>query len=168
MSKENIGKSIKEKLQIICDKIEKVLIEYNNNKSKEYDYSRQTQDIYNINNGSKINVIKSLKQNVSLMQNNLETIYDIGKINKIESEIKKKNLTIKNLSKEQKILCDLIQKQQESIEDYSSKFTTNKEISEFRNQLKFAKEENHMSREAFKLLNSKIKGQLSKIDILEK
>ena len=168
MSKENIGKSIKEKLQIICDKIEKVLIEYNNNKSKENDYSRQTQDIYNINNGSKINVIKSLKQNVSLMQNNLETIYDIGKINKIESEIKKKNLTIKNLSKEQKILCDLIQKQQESIEDYSSKFTTNKEISEFRNQLKFAKEENHMSREAFKLLNSKIKGQLSKIDILEK
>ena len=90
MSKENIGKSIKEKLQIICDKIEKVLIEYNNNESKEHDYSRQTQDIYNINNGSKINVIKSLKQNVSLMQNNLETIYDIGKINKIESEIKKK------------------------------------------------------------------------------
>ena len=168
MSKENIGKTIKEKLQIICDKIEQVLIEYNYNESKEHDYTRQTQDIYNINNGSKINVIKSLKQNVSLMQNNLEKIYDIGKINKIESEIKKKNLTKKNLLKEQQVLYDLIQKQQESIEDYSSKFTTNKEISEIRNQLTFAKEENHMNREAFKLINSKVKGQLSKIDVLEK
>ena len=168
MSKENIGKSIKEKLLIICDKIEKILIEYNYKESKEQDYSRQTQDIYNINNGSKINVIKTLKQNVSLIQNNLEKIYDIGKINKIESEIKKKNLTIKNISKEQKVLYDLIKKQQESIEDYSSKFTTNKEISEIRNQLKYEKEENHISREAFRLLNSKIKGQLSKIDVLEK
>lgn len=58
--------------------------------------------------------------------------------------------------------------QQESIDDYSSKFTTNKEIMEVRNKLKFAKEENKMKRETCKLLESKIKGQLSKIDVLEK
>ena len=63
---------------------------------------------------------------------------------------------------------DLVKKQQESIEDYTSKFTTNKEISEISNNVKFAKEENHMNRETFKLLDAKIKGQLSKIDVLDK
>ena len=167
MSKENINKSIKDKLHFICDKIEQVLKEYH--ESYEQDrLLKQTQDIYNLNNGSKINTIKNLKQNVSLIQNNLEKIYDIGKINKIESEIKKKISTLNQLTKEQNLLCNLVQKQQESIDDYSSKFTTNKEISEIRDKLQYAKEENHMNRETYKLYNSKIKGQLSKIDVLDK
>ena len=94
--------------------------------------------------------------------------HDINKINKIESEIKKKVLTLNQLSKEQALLYDLNKKQQESIDDYSSKFTTNKEISEIRNKLNYAKEENHMNREIYKLLKAKIRGQLSKIDVLEK
>jgi len=167
MSKEKINKTIKEKIKLICIKIEQILKEYNESKEKDHNL-KQTQDIYNSNSGSKINVIKNLKQNVSLIQNNLDKIYDINKINKIESEIKKKISVINQLSKEQTLLNDLIKKQQVSIDDYSSKFTTNKEISEIRNKLKFAKEENHMNREAFKLLNSKIKGQLSKIDVLDK
>ena len=167
MSKENSNKSIREKLHSICNKIEQILKEYN--ESKEQDrYLKQTQDIYNINNGSKINIIKNLKQNVNLIQNNLEKIYDIGKINKIESEIKKKIAILNQLSKEQSLLYNVVRKQQESIDDYSSKFTTNKEISDVRDKLKFAKEENHMNRETYKLLNAKIKGQLSKIDVLDK
>ena len=167
MSKENSNKSIREKLHSICNKIEQILKEYN--ESKEQDrYLKQTQDIYNINNGSKINIIKNLKQNVNLIQNNLEKIYDIGKINKLESEIKKKISILNQLSKEQSLLYNVVRKQQESIDDYSSKFTTNKEISDVRDKLKFAKEENHMNRETYKLLNAKIKGQLSKIDVLDK
>ena len=167
MSKENLGKSIKKKLLLICEKIEQVLKEYNEYimEGKNLD---KIQDKYNINSGSKINIIKNLKQNVSLIQNNLDKIYDINKINKIESEIKKKGILLNQLSKEQDLLHNLVQKQQQSIDDYSSKFTTNKEISEIRDKLKFAKEENHVNRETFKLLNSKIKGQLSKIDVLDK
>ena len=167
MSKENLGKSIKKKLLLICEKIEQVLKEYNEYimEGKNLD---KIQDKYNINSGSKINIIKNLKQTVSLIQNNLDKIYDINKINKIESEIKKKGILLNQLSKEQDLLHNLVQKQQQSIDDYSSKFTTNKEISEIRDKLKFAKEENHVNRETFKLLNSKIKGQLSKIDVLDK
>ena len=167
MSKENLGKSIKKKLLLICEKIEQVLKEYNEYimEGKNLD---KIQDKYNINSGSKINIIKNLKQNVSLIQNNLDKIYDINKINKIESEIKKKGILLNQLSKEQDLLHNLVQKQQQSIDDYSSKFTTNNEISEIRDKLKFAKEENHVNRETFKLLNSKIKGQLSKIDVLDK
>lgn len=167
MLKSHINKSIKEKLKLICEKIEQVLKEYNESKECDH-FLKQTQDMYNTNSGSKVNLIKSLKQNVSLIQNNLDRIYNINEINKIESEIKKKTSTIKQLSKEQTLLYDLIKKQQESIGDYSSKFTTNKEILEIREKLKFAKEEYHMNREAYKLLNYKIKGQLSKIDVLEK
>lgn len=167
MSNDKFSGSLKEKLQLICDKIEQILKEYKESKDQNK-YFKQTQDIYNINSGSKINVIKKLKQDITLIQNNLEKIYDINKINKIQSEIKKKTSTIKTLSKEQLLLCDLVKKQQESIEDYTSKFTTNKEISEISNNVKFAKEENHMNRETFKLLDAKIKGQLSKIDVLDK
>ena len=167
MSKENINKSLKEKLLFICNKIEQILNEYHES-SEQDKMLKQTQDIYNLNNGSKINTIKNLKQNVSLIQNNLEKIYDIGKINKIESEIKKKISTLNQLTKEQTLLCNLVKKQQESIDDYSSKFTTNKEIAEMTDKLQYAKEENHMNREAYKIINSKIKGQLSKIDVLDK
>ena len=167
MSKENLGKSIKNKLLLICEKIEQVLKEYNEYIMEGRNLDK-IQDKYNINSGSKINIIKNLKQKVSLIQNNLDKIYDINKINKIESEIKKKGIILNQLSKEEDLLHNLVQKQQQSIDDYSSKFTTNKEISEIRDKLKFAKEENHMNRETFKLLNSKIKGQLSKIDVLDK
>ena len=167
MSKEKQTNSIKDKLHLICEKIEQVLKECN--ETGEHDrYLRQIEDVYNINSGSKINTIKSLKGNVTSIQNNLEKIYDINKINKIESEIKKKISTINQLSEEQSVLLKLMKNQQESIDDYSSKFTTNKEIMEVRNKLKFAKEENKMKRETCKLLESKIKGQLSKIDVLEK
>ena len=167
MSNNKLICSLKEKLELICEKIELILKKYK--ESAKFDkYLKQTQDIYNANSVSKIKVIKNLKQNITLIQNNLDKIYDINKINKIQSEIKKKSQTIKNLSKEQLLLCNLVKKQQESIEDYSSKFTTNKEISDVRNKLKFEKEENHMNRETFKLIEAKIKGQLSKIDVLEK
>ena len=166
MSKEKQN-SIKDKLHLICEKIEQVLKECNETGEQER-YLRQIEDVYNINSGSKINTIKSLKGNVTLIQNNLEKIYDINKINKIESEIKKKISTINQLSEEQRVLLKLMKNQQESIDDYSSKFTINKEIMEVRNKLNYAKEENKMKRETCKILESKIRGQLSKIDVLDK
>ena len=72
------------------------------------------------------------------------------------------------MSEEQSLLCDLIKNQKKDIDDYSSKFKENKEINEMRNKLNFAKEENRLKKESYTVLNAKVKGQISKIDILEK
>ena len=79
MSNNKLSCSLKEKLELICEKIEQILKEYK--ESTKFDkYLKQTQDIYNVNSISKIKVIKDLKQNITLIQNNLDKIYDINKI----------------------------------------------------------------------------------------
>lgn len=168
MSKGNVNtnEQLKENLKIICNKIETVLSEFKD--IKENNVVNKTQQIYYNDPNSKINTINKLKQKIDSLQNSLDNLYDINKINKIESEIKKKISCIKKMSEEQSLLCDLIKNQKKDIDDYSSKFKENKEISEMRNKLNFAKEENHLKKESYIVLNAKVKGQMSKIDILEK
>ena len=168
MSKGNVNtnEQLKENLKIICNKIETVLSEFKD--IKENNVVNKTQQIYYNDPNSKINTINKLKQKIDSLQNSLDNLYDINKINKIESEIKKKISCIKKMSEEQSLLCDLIKNQKKDIDDYSSKFKENKEISEMRNKLNFAKEENHLKKESYTVLKAKVKGQMSKIDILEK
>ena len=168
MSKGNVNtnEQLKENLKIICNKIETVLSEFKD--IKENNVVNKTQQIYYNDPNSKINIINKLKQKIGSLQNSLDNLYDINKINKIESEIKKKISCIKKMSEEQSLLCGLIKNQKKDIDDYSSKFKENKEISEMRNKLNFAKEENHLKKESYTVLNAKVKGQMSKIDILEK
>ena len=168
MSKGNVNtnEQLKENLKIICNKIETVLSEFKD--IKENNVVNKTQQIYYNDPNSKINTINKLKQKIDSLQNSLDNLYDINKINKIESEIKKKISCIKKMSEEQSLLCDLIKNQKKDIDDYSSKFKENKEISEMRNKFNFAKEENHLKKESYTVLNAKVKGQMSKIDILEK
>ena len=168
MSKGNVNtnEQLKENLKIICNKIETVLSEFKD--IKENNVVNKTQQIYYNDQNSKINTINKLKQKIDSLQNSLDNLYDINKINKIESEIKKKISCIKKMSEEQSLLCGLIKNQKKDIDDYSSKFKENKEISEMRNKLNFAKEENHLKKESYIVLNAKVKGQMSKIDILEK
>ena len=168
MSKGNVNtnEQLKENLKIICNKIETVLSEFKD--IKENNVVNKTQQIYYNDPNSKINTINKLKQKIDSLQNSLDNLYDINKINKIESEIKKKISCIKKMSEEQSLLCGLIKNQKKDIDDYSSKFKENKEISEMRNKLNFAKEENHLKKESYIVLNAKVKGQMSKIDILEK
>ena len=168
MSKGNVNtnEQLKENLKIICNKIETVLSEFKD--IKENNVVNKTQQIYYNDPNSKINTINKLKQKIDSLQNSLDNLYDINKINKIESEIKKKISCIKKMSEEQSLLCDLIKNQKKDIDDYSSKFKENKEINEMRNKLNFAKEENHLKKESYTVLNAKVKGQMSKIDILEK
>ena len=168
MSKGNVNtnEQLKENLKSICNKTETVLSEFKD--IKENNVVNKTQQIYYNDPNSKINTINKLKQKIDSLQNSLDNLYDINKINKIESEIKKKISCIKKMSEEQSLLCDLIKNQKKDIDDYSSKFKENKEISEMRNKLNFAKEENHLKKESYTVLNAKVKGQMSKIDILEK
>ena len=168
MSKGNINTNLqlKEKLRIICNKIETVLSEYKDLKEKNI-YGK-IQQIYFNDSNSKINIINKLKQKINSLQNSLENVYEINNINKIESEINKKTSSLKVLSEEQTLLLDLIKNQKKDIDYYSSKFIENKEINEMRNKLNLQKEENRLKRESFIVLNSKVKGQMSKIEMLEK
>ena len=168
MSKENIYsiQKLKENLQIICNKIETILLDLKEMKEKNNEL--KTQQSYFTDSNSKINLINKLKHKINYLQNNLENIYNINNINRIESEIKKKNLSLHKLSEEQTLLFNLIKGQKKEIEFYSSKFTENKEINDLRQKLNFAKEENRLKKESFTILNAKVKGQMAKIDLLEK
>ena len=166
MSKKNEIQDIKEKLKIICNKIEEVLIEYKEMKEKNNNI-RTAKILYN-DSKSKINTINKLKQKTVSLQNSLENIYNISNINKIESEIKKKIKTVNKLKEEQILLSNFLKKQKKDIDNYSSKFTENKEILEIKNKLNLIKEEYHIKKESYTILNAKVKGQMSKLDILEK
>ena len=166
MSKKNEIQDIKEKLKMICNKIEEVLIEYKEMKEKNNNI-RTTKIFYNDSN-SKINTINKLKQKTVSLQNSLENIYNISNINKIESEIKKKIKTVNKLKEEQILLSNFLKKQKKDIDNYSSKFTENKEIFEIKNKLNLIKEEYRIKKESYIILNAKVKGQMSKLDILEK
>lgn len=166
MSNENTIQRLKEQLQMICNKIENVLLEFKEIKEKNSKL-KTNQTFFNDLN-SKINSINKLKQKITSLQNNLENIYNIGNINKIESEIKKKAIIYNQLIKENSFLYNILVNQQQTIDDYTLKFKANDELSKAKNKLILVKKENHMKREAYRLLDSKIKGQLSKIDVLEK
>ena len=157
---------IKGKLKMICNKIEEALSELKETKEKNNSI-KTTKTIYNDSN-SKINTINKLKQKTISLQNTLENIYNISNINKIESEIKKKIKIINRLKEEQTLLNNLNKKQKKDIENYSSKFTENKEILEIKNKLNLIKEEYRIKKESYIILNSKVKGQMSKLDIMEK
>ena len=166
MSKKNEIQDIKEKLKMICNKIEEVLIEYK--EMKEKNNNIRTAKIFYNDSNSKINTINKLKQKTVSLQNSLENIYNISNINKIESEIKKKIKTVNKLKEEQILLSNFLKKQKKDIDNYSSKFTENKEILEIKNKLNLLKEEYRIKKESYTILNAKVKGQMSKLDILEK
>ena len=166
MSKKNEIQDIKEKLKMICNKIEEVLIEYK--EMKEKNNNIRTAKIFYNDSNSKINTINKLKQKTVSLQNSLENIYNISNINKIESEIKKKIKTVNKLKEEQILLSNFLKKQKKDIDNYSSKFTENKEILEIKNKLNLIKEEYRIKKESYTILNAKVKGQMSKLDILEK
>ena len=162
----NDNQQLKENLKMICNQIETVLAEFKD--LKEKNNKLKAQQAYSNDPNSKINTINKIKQKIASLQNSLENVYDINNINKKESEIKKKITLFNKLSEEQVLLSGLLKNQKKDIDAYSSKFKDNKEINEIKSKLNLEKEENHLKRESFKILNAKIKGQLSKIDVLEK
>ena len=52
----------------------------------------------------------------------LETIYNISKIEKIESEIKEKKETVKKMKKENTVLSNINVNQVKAINEYQNKF----------------------------------------------
>ena len=83
------SEEIKSQLLFVANKIDKAIRQYREVKSQEINYKKQ-EEFFNENSPNYIGKISSLKSQVESLQKNLEEVYNINKINQLESEIKKK------------------------------------------------------------------------------
>ena len=161
------SEEIKSQLLFVANKIDKAIRQYREVKSQEINYKKQ-EEFFNENSPNYIGKISSLKSQVESLQKNLEEVYNINKINQLESEIKKKEKILKELKGEKQILNKAVKEQNKGINEYLSKFNSTKEQNELSSQIKIVKEENHEHKEKYKDISNKIKLQKTKIDTLEK
>ncbi len=157
---------MKSKLLFVCNKIDEILKQNRELKSKENPIKPQ-EDIIPDNSPNYIAKINSLKSQMESLQKNLEEIYNIDRINQIESEIKEKENILKTLKNESKILNFAVKEQNKGIQEYISKFDSTKELKELSEQLKNIKEENHSYKATFKDISNRIKLQETNIEKLE-
>ena len=156
---------IKEQLLFVSNKIDEAIRQYRETKSQEINTKRKEESFNSPNYIGKINTFKS---QVESLQKDLEEIYNINKVNQLESEIKKKEKILKDLKGESNVLKVAVKEQNKGINEYLSKFDSTKEQKELSDQIKTAKEENHTHKEIYKGIANKIKTQKNKIEALEK
>jgi hypothetical protein len=165
MSKKDINDLVKNKIKLICSKIEEVLIGYQ--KSKTKDNSSLIHKIYSIVPDQKTIDLDKLKKKISSMQKDLEKIYNINKIKKIESDIKAKQNKILQLQKEQSYLAKSIENQKNEIDKDANYSEHNAEINEIKKKIELINKENQNEREIYNSLSIKVKKQVLKIIDLE-
>ena len=159
---------IKEKLLFVCNKIDEVLRQNHEAKTKEIPIKIPEETFIQDNNSPNyFTKINSLKSQMEQIQKNLEEIYNIDKVNQLESEIKEKEQILKTLKNENKLLNHAVKEQNKGINEYITKFDSTKDIQDLTEQLKKVKEENHSYKTIFKEINNKIKLQSTNIDKLE-
>ena len=160
------NEEIKQKLLFVCNKIDEVLRQNHEAKNKEIQIKPPEENLVD-NSPNFIGKMNSLKTQMELLQKNLEEIYNIDKINQLESEIKEKEQILKSLKSETKLLNHAVKQQNKGINEYITKFDATKDIQDLSEQLKTVKEENHSYKSTFKEINNKIKTQATMIDKLE-
>ena len=161
---------IKSHLKLICDKIEEGLNNYH--KSKEIIKDRNDTSFQNSFSNIEIKPltkeINNYKQQSENIQYELEYVYNIQKVNELESELQKKKNFCQRLKKDNLTLKRVVKEQSKGIDEYISKFDNSKEIDEIKEQLKIEKGELKIKKDENKIIENKIKNQNSKIDVLEK
>jgi len=157
---------MKEKLLFVCNKIDEVLRQNHEAKNKEISI-KPLEDNISDNSPNFIGKINSLKSQMTSLQKNLEEIYNIDKVNQLESEVKEKEQIVKTLKNETKLLNHAVKEQNKGINEYITKFDATKDIQDLSEQLKKVKEDNHSYKATFKELSNKIKTQSTYIDKLE-
>ena len=108
---------MKQKLLFVCNKIDEVLRQNHEAKAKEIQPKTLEENIID-NSPNFIGRINSLKTQMELLQKNLEEIYNIDKVNQIESEIKEKEQILKKLKNEKKLLNHAVKEQNKGINEY--------------------------------------------------
>jgi len=158
---------IKEQLLFVSNKIDEAIQQIHEYKTQEI-HIKQQEEILNDNSPNFIGRITSLKSQVESIQKNLEEVYNIDKVNQLESDIKKKEKMLRELKGERFILNNVVKEQNKGINEYLSKFDSTKEQKELSELIKKVKEENHNIKEIYKEMTNKMKEQKTKIDALEK
>ena len=152
------NEEMKVKLMFVCKKIDEVLKQNHEMKTKEISMKSPEENIMD-NSPNFIGRINSLKSQMESLQKNLEEVYNIDKVNQLESEIKEKEQILKTLKNEKKLLNHAVKEQNKGINEYITKFDSTKDIEDLSEQLKKVKEENHSYKAIYKELNNKIKTQ---------
>ena len=158
---------IKEQLLFVSNKIDEAIKQIHESKTQEIRVKQQ-EEILNDNSPNFIGRITSLKSQVESIQKNLEEVYNIDKVNQLESDIKKKEKILRELKGERFILNNVVKEQNKGINEFLSKFDSTKEQKELSDLIKKVKEENHNIKEIYKEMTNKMKEQKNKIDALEK
>ena len=160
--------AIKEQLLFVSNKIDEAIRQYREVKNQEIQEKKQKEELLNDKSPNYIGKINSLKTQIESLQKNLEEVYNINKVNQLESDIKKKEKILKELKGERNILNNVVKEQNKGINEYLSKFDSTKELKDLSDKIKDVKEVNHNHKEIYKEISNKIKLQKSKIDALEK
>ena len=154
---------IKEQLLFVSNKIDEAIKQIHESKTQEI-RAKQQEEILNDNSPNFIGRITSLKSQVESIQKNLEEVYNIDKVNQLESDIKKKEKILRELKGERFILNNVVKEQNKGINEFLSKFDSTKEQKELSDLIKKVKEENHNIKEIYKEMTNKMKEQKNKID----
>ena len=160
---------MKNHLKLICNKIEEGLDNYHKIKDEKDKNENYLQNFFsNLEINKLIKEIISYKKQIENIQYQLENVYNIIKINQLESLIKKKKGIYQKIKNENKTLKNLIKDQSKGIDEYLFRFDNTNEIEEVSKKIKIERDEMRMNKEMNRAIESKIKSQYNKKELLEK
>ncbi len=159
---------IKSHLKLICDKIEEGLNNYHKSKETSRNDTSFQNSFSNIEIKPLTKELNNYKQQSENLQFELENVYNIQKVNELESELQKKRNFYQKLKKDNNTLKKVVREQSKGIDEYISKFDNTKEIDEIKEKLKEERKELKIKKDNNKNIEVRIKNQNNKIDALEK
>lgn len=159
---------LKAQLRFVCDKIEEALIQALTPQKEKEQIEEEVHNIPKMEDKYPIaQTINTYKELTQQSKYKLETLYNINKLEALESEVKMKREMLKELNSENSTLVSIKHNQQKGISEFEEKYNNKKEVMELTEQLKTFKEEAKISKDYMKSLDSQIKGQLSQISVLK-
>lgn len=159
---------LRAQLRFVCDKIEETLIHAINPQKEKEQKEEELLNIPHIEDQYPIGqTINNYKEQSQQSKYKLETVYNITKLEALESGVKTKREKLKEKYAENSTLVLINQNQQRGIKEYEDKYHNKKEVMQLGDKLKTAKEEVKITKEYMKGLDAQIKGQLSQMTVLK-
>lgn len=145
-------------LRFICDKIEETITQNRNNIQMNQQITQAlNQEIQQDSNfNQKITNYKNMAED---LEYKLETVYNLSKIEELESEIKKLKTNFQKVKQENGVLINIRNNQIKGMEEIQNKYDNQKERNLYSTKIKKMKEEMKSNKEISKDLDIKIKEQ---------
>jgi hypothetical protein len=172
--------TLQNQLKFICDKIEEAITQYRQSQQEKNELSHNNNNNRNTYfNPSTYNIIgdgsqKSLKQTLEHYKElsegikyKLDKVYNIQRVEAIESDIKKKKEQMQLIMKENRTIAQINENQVKAIDEYQNKFQNKKEKTHYTAQIKKLKDDTKNLKDELKQYEQLIKEQTQKISELE-